>query len=187
MKQYTSREFIKIVEKNGFHYDRHNGSHAIYVNDEGRHISIPQNLECVIARRLIKENNLDINLKKKSKMTESGYYPPGAEHDPNAPWNQKELPEREIEVTVSVTLSKTVKIKVSDYTITDSGKDEDGEYFEDVDYSDCDLKGAVEEQVYLPQEAGQLIDDFAIGTVKAKNIVEDLSNWNVDEMEVILE
>ena len=187
MKQYTSREFIKIVEKNGFYYDRHNGSHAIYVNDEGRHISIPHNLECVIARRLIKENNLDINLKKKSKMTESGYYPPGAEHDTNAPWNQEELPEREIEVTVSVTLSKTVKIKVSDYTITDSGKDEDGEYFEDVDYSDCDLKGAVEEQIYLPQEAGQLIEDFAIGTVKAKNIVEDLSNWNVDEMEVIIE
>ena len=26
-------------------------------------------------------------------MTESGYYPPGAEHDPNAPWNQEELPE----------------------------------------------------------------------------------------------
>ena len=41
-------------------------------------------------------------------MTESGYYPPGAEHDPNAPWNQEELPEREIEVTVSVTLSKSV-------------------------------------------------------------------------------
>lgn len=120
-------------------------------------------------------------------MTESGYYPPGAEYNPRAPWNQEELPEREIEVTVSVTLSKTVKIKVSDYTIIDSGKDKDGYYFEDVDYSDCDLKGAVEEQIYLPQEAGQLIEDFAIGTVKAKNIAEDLSNWNIDEMEVIPE
>lgn len=113
-------------------------------------------------------------------------YPMGADTK-DAPWNQVDNPEREIEVTVSVTLSKTVKIKVSDYEITDSGKDEDGEYFEDVDYSDCDLKGAVEEQIYLPQEAGQLIEDFAIGTVKAKNIVEDLSNWNVDEMEVIIE
>ena len=65
MRQYTQKEFIKIVEKNGFHYDRYNGSHAIYVNDEGRHISIPHNLERVIARRLIKENNLDINLKRK--------------------------------------------------------------------------------------------------------------------------
>ena len=113
-------------------------------------------------------------------------YPLGTDTK-DAPWNQKELPEREIEVTISVTLSKTVKIKVSDYTITNSGKDEDGNYFEDVDYSDCNLKGAVEEQLYLPQEAGQLIEDFAIGTVKSKNIAEDLSNWNVDEMEVILE
>ena len=32
---------------------------------EGRHISIPKNLECVIARRLIKENNLDLNIKPK--------------------------------------------------------------------------------------------------------------------------
>lgn len=41
MRQYTSREFIKIVEFNGFYYNRHNGDHAIYVNDKGRHISIP--------------------------------------------------------------------------------------------------------------------------------------------------
>jgi predicted RNA binding protein YcfA (HicA-like mRNA interferase family) len=65
MKQYTQREFIRIVKNNGFQYNRHNGDHAIYVNDKGRHISIPHNLECVIARRLIKENNLDTNKKKK--------------------------------------------------------------------------------------------------------------------------
>ena len=64
MKQYTQREFVKIVTKNGFYYSRHNGDHAIYVNDEGRHISIPKKLECVIARRLIKENNLNIKTKK---------------------------------------------------------------------------------------------------------------------------
>lgn len=60
MKQYTQREFIKIVKKNGFYYNRCNGSHSIYINDCGNHISIPKNLECVIARRLIKENNLRI-------------------------------------------------------------------------------------------------------------------------------
>lgn len=65
MKQYTQKEFIKIVERNGFQYVRHRGSHAIYMNNEGRHISIPKNLECVIALRLIKENNLNINLKRK--------------------------------------------------------------------------------------------------------------------------
>ena len=117
-------------------------------------------------------------------MTESGYYPPGAEHDPNAPWNQVDNPEREIEVTVSVTLSKTVKIKVSDYEITDSGKDEDGEYFEDIDYSNYDLKGAVEEQIVLPQKAWNYI---APKTKKYVKVISDLKDWNVDDFEVIEE
>ena len=67
MRQYTLREFIKIVEFNSFYYNRHNGDHAIYVNDKGRHISIPKNLESVIARRLIKENNLEVNIKRRKK------------------------------------------------------------------------------------------------------------------------
>lgn len=106
-------------------------------------------------------------------------YPCGTD-EPNAPWNQVDNPEREIEVTVSVTLSKTVKIKVSDYEITDSGKDEDGEYFEDIDYSNCDLKGAVEEQIVLPQSAHMYVK----GNLK---VHEDLSNWCVDDLEVNLE
>ena len=67
MRQSTSREFIKIVKFNGFYYNRHNGDHAIYVNDKGKHISIPKNLESVIAFRLIKENNLEVNIKRRKK------------------------------------------------------------------------------------------------------------------------
>ena len=67
MRQYTSREFIKIVKFNGFYYNRYNGDHAIYVNDKGRHISIPKNLECVIALRLIRVNNLEVNIKRRKK------------------------------------------------------------------------------------------------------------------------
>ena len=106
-------------------------------------------------------------------------YPCGTD-EPNAPWNQVDNPEREIEVTVSVTLSKTVKIKVSDYEITDSGKDEDGEYFEDIDYSNCDLKGAVEEQIVLPQSAHMYVKSNP-------KVHEDLSNWCVDDFEINLE
>lgn len=62
MRQYTQKEFIRIVEKNGFRYERYSGSHAIY-SKKGRHVSIPHKLECVIARRLIKENNLNIDKK----------------------------------------------------------------------------------------------------------------------------
>ena len=106
-------------------------------------------------------------------------YPMGADTK-DAPWNQADNPEREIEVTVSVTLSKTVKIKVSDYEITDSGKDEDGEYFEDIDYSNCNLKDAVEEQIILPQSAHMYVK----GNSKVQ---EDLNNWYVDDLEINLE
>ena len=67
MKQYTQLEFIRIVKRNGFSYSRHNGDHAIYVNSGGRHISIPHKLESVIAYRLIKENNLDVSIKRRRK------------------------------------------------------------------------------------------------------------------------
>nr|DAQ48768.1 MAG TPA: hypothetical protein [Caudoviricetes sp.] len=106
-------------------------------------------------------------------------YPMGADTK-DAPWNQTDNPEREIEVTVSITLSKTVKVRVSDYEITDSGKDEDGEYSEDIDYSNCDLKGAVEEQIVLPQSAHPYVKSNP-------KVHEDLSNWCVDDFEVNLE
>ena len=106
-------------------------------------------------------------------------YPMGSDTK-DAPWNQVDNPKREIDVTVSVTLSKTVKIKVSDYEITDSGKDKDGEYFEDIDYSNCDLKDAVEEQIILPQNAHMYVKSNP-------KVHEDLSNWCVDDFEVILD
>lgn len=67
MKQYTQREFIRVVKKNGFHYNRHSGDHTIYVKD-GKHISIPHRLNSVIALRLIKENNLNINIKRNGQL-----------------------------------------------------------------------------------------------------------------------
>lgn len=108
-------------------------------------------------------------------MAESGYYPAGAEHDPNAPWNQEDIPEREIEVTVSITLSKTLKIEVSDYTVDSEGN---------VDYSDCNLREAVEKQIILPQEAYKYVNPYTLDKHKT---IEDLSNWDVDDFEVILE
>lgn len=113
---------------------------------------------------------------------ESGNYPAGTEFDPNAPWNQEDLPEKEIEVTISMTLSKTVKIKVKDYSII-SDMDEDGPY-EDIDYSCCNLKEAVKDQIALPC--------FAYRYIKPKTKEDvinylELKNWNIDDFEVILE
>ena len=67
-------------------------------------------------------------------MKESGYYPAGAEFDPRAPWNEVELPPKEVEVTISAIVSKTMKVPVRDYTIDEEGN---------IDFSDCDLKKAI--------------------------------------------
>ena len=117
-------------------------------------------------------------------MYDNYNYPVGADIE-SAPWNQQHKPEKEIEVLVSITLSKTVKIKVDDYVILNSGKDEDGEYFEDVDYSNCDLKTAVVEQVYLPQEAGNIIANSDVASLES--IADSFLDWNVDDFEVVLE
>lgn len=116
-------------------------------------------------------------------MIESGYYPPGAQYDPKAPYNKEKQEEVEIEVTVSVTLSKTIKVRVNDYTI-----EPDSYGGCQLDFSQCDLKKAVEDQHTLPQDAGRCIGNYAYeaGYKKCPE-VDELSNWNVDDFEVIVE
>ena len=125
---------------------------------------------------------------------ESGGYPPGAEFDSRAPYNQIDLPEKEIKVTVSVTLSKTVKVLVNDYSVEEDA-DEDGKYLS-YDFSECDLYKAVEEQVVLPQNLAEFTERIfnqdlnlkAAGMPKyLKGAIKDCKGWNVDEMEVIEE
>ena len=91
-------------------------------------------------------------------------YPMGAD-TPDAPWNQVEPEPRKIEVTVSITLSKTVEVEVTDYT-AEEDYDEDGYNGINYDYSECDLEQAVRDQVTLPNSVGEfndwVEDDFAV-------------------------
>ena len=86
-------------------------------------------------------------------MKESGYYPAGAEFDPRAPWNEVEQPPKDVEVTISAIVSKTMKVPVRDYTIDEEGN---------IDFSECDLKKAVEENVRLPNTKGWDLDNFEV-------------------------
>ena len=42
-------------------------------------------------------------------------YPPGAAHDPNAPYNEPLIPERDFDVEVTITMSKVVTITTDNY------------------------------------------------------------------------
>lgn len=90
-------------------------------------------------------------------------YPVGADNK-DAPWNQENPKPHKIEVTVSITLSKTVEIEVDDY-ISEEEVDENGNYNTYYDYSDCDLEKAVRDQIWLPtdcQFGDWDEDDFAV-------------------------
>lgn len=67
-------------------------------------------------------------------------------------------PPKEIEVFISVTLSKTLKIKVSD--------------------SNYNLYKEVEDQIILPQNAYDYIKGSELDTLKAQSLKE----WDVDEI-----
>lgn len=92
-------------------------------------------------------------------------YPVGAEYDPKAPWNQVDPEPRKIKVTVSITLSKTLEVEISDYT-TEEEVDEEGNHNIYYDYSNCDLEQAVRDQITLPNSVGEfndwVEDDFAV-------------------------
>lgn len=97
----------------------------------------------------------------------SGNCPEGSNNDSNAPWNEGSNESRQVSVLVSITLSKEVMVDVDDYDYEYYGKDEDGFPDYNYDYSNCNFKTAVENQIYLPQ------DD------------EKFKDWSVDDFEVM--
>ena len=104
-------------------------------------------------------------------MNSNGNYPTGAQYDPNAPWNEPELKEKEIDVTISLTISKTTKVTVLDIEKLD----------------DSILKEVVKKQLVLPHEIDYIKPFLKNRNTLGKKVIEDLSNWIVDDFEVIEE
>ena len=62
-REYTFRDFRILLRQNGYVFNRTSGDHVIFTNDINT-ISVPyhgKQLNRMIARRLIKENNLKEN------------------------------------------------------------------------------------------------------------------------------
>ena len=76
---------------------------------------------------------------------ESGYYPLGAEHDPNAPYNQVDLPEMEFKVTATFSVDKEVTVRTSDYVVEEDWDDDMGKC-ESIDTSDTNWIATYQEQ-----------------------------------------
>ena len=133
-------------------------------------------------------------------MRESGYYPPGAEHDPNAPYNQCDLEKKEFSVTVSQTLSRSTTVCTNDYIPGDyySEREWEGEeyctvtYQEPDDTSDTDWKDAYKMEHDTPLHLISLFKRVLEGDIilnelpesRKKYLIEECSNWAEDDFEV---
>lgn len=59
----TAKDFIKVIEKLGFHFDRQKGSHAIYKDNQGNRVVVPihagKNLKQGTLLGMIKDIGID--------------------------------------------------------------------------------------------------------------------------------
>ncbi len=92
-------------------------------------------------------------------MRDADFYPPGAAHDPNAPYNQVEPPEIEVEITVSITLERDCTITTDE--VYWDGDDwvilEDADKFKAYDYDYASIPEMLSELVkYIDGEMSVL-------------------------------
>lgn len=144
-------------------------------------------------------------------MSESGYYPPGAEFDPSAPYNQVDVPEKEFEVTCSQSLSKTVTVTTNNYIPGASGVDYEPDdeggccavgWHDPDDTSDTDWEEEYRNEHYTPLQLINLFRRYLSDELNAilnnpegkpnkekflRHLIEECSDWTEDETEVVEE
>ena len=107
-------------------------------------------------------------------------YPMGAD-TPDAPWNQRDPEPVEVEVQVTIVLTKNIKLPVTDYIVEPGGIDEDGVPMSQLyDFDDCDFHQAVADNMTLPHQLADLIENREF----TKYDVEDCKDWEFEEVEI---
>lgn len=137
-------------------------------------------------------------------MYDNYHYAPGSD-TPDAPWNQKENPEEEFNVTIVETLSKDVTIHTSNYQL-EKDYDEDINSMRDyIDTSDISWKEEYKKEgctaietiiavkTYLEEvRLQQLIDLSSCRSLTkseqkelrvVKDLIEQCKGWQQDEIE----
>lgn len=127
-------------------------------------------------------------------MYESGYYPAGAEHDPNAPWNQSDPEPVSQYIEYSCTMRRTATVETTNYVPGTLEKDEDSFGYRDGDdFSDTDLLSDFKDTYRTPKELIDLLKETAKELADGKmpnmpksfwrDVMADCENWSIDDEE----
>ena len=142
-------------------------------------------------------------------MQESGYYPAGAEHDPQAPWNEPLIPDREFEVCISQSLSKNLKVVTNNYVQETCVESWNGICKDNINTSDTNWNDVYKEQGHLtPLELIQCFKDLLVLNLEEakkdavsdnaelaglagrqikrfEHLISECENWTNDETEIV--
>ena len=95
---------------------------------------------------------------------------------------------KKVDVTVSITLSKSFTIYTNNYQL-EPNTDKEGNTFTDVVFDN--LEEDVKRQMYLPIDLDEVIPliykGYLQGEVVKDKVIKDLSNWDIDNFTVIEE
>ena len=113
-------------------------------------------------------------------MAQSDYYPMGAEHDPNAPYNEREPEVKKVKLDVYLTIHKVVEIETDKYYAF-AGEINDGEYLApSIEFDAQEIENDFLEQTVLPHELAHLVEQGKVN----KWVLEDASGWVMDDVEI---
>ena len=113
-------------------------------------------------------------------MAQSDYYPAGAEHDPNAPYNEREPELKKVKLDVYLTIHKVVEVETDKY-YKFAGEINDGEYLApSIEFDAQEIENDFLGQTVLPHELAHLVEQ---GRVTMWDL-EDASGWELDDVEI---
>lgn len=110
-------------------------------------------------------------------------YPPGAANDSSAPYNQKEKESMPLDITISITLSKTFRVETNDYEdieLSDGSKS--------VSFDNCDVQ-SLAENIETPFDIASIVKNTVLkyGSNSEIKALKEADGWSLDEYEVINE
>ena len=127
-------------------------------------------------------------------MYESGYYPAGAEHDSDAPWNQSDPEPISQDIEYSCIMRRPACVETTNYVPGIYEKDEDGFCYRDGDdFSDTDWLSDFKDTYRTPKELIDLLKETAKGLADGKipnksksfwkDVMADCEDWSIDDEE----
>lgn len=118
------------------------------------------------------------------------FYPAGAYSDPNAPYNECDVPERDFDIRVTVTLVHDTTVTTDKYC---PEYDEETGHT-DADTSDTDFRDVYEKNCYNVTQLMAYLKEYAERDMASdkpskpkwqlRRIIDECDNWDIEETEV---